>query len=117
MPARMRRPTSARYDSHRNPPLEAADDTTNRYEIDAPMRNEVTEHDRERMAATRTLWEDLALRARALHCPEHVMVPWRVSVSGDTPQTMRLQISGCCPRLQAVVTDMIQSDPRISGPS
>jgi len=67
-------------------------------------------------AAARALWEDLAARARALHCPEHFVSPWRVVVIGDARETMRLQLYGCCARLQDVVGDMIRADPRISGP-
>ena len=67
-------------------------------------------------AAAHALWEDLAVRARLLHCPEHFVSPWRVVVIGETRETMRLQLYGCCPRLQLVVGEMIRSDPRISGP-
>jgi len=68
------------------------------------------------MAVARALWEDLAARARLLHCPEHYAQPWRVVVIGDTPDKLRLHISGCCSQLQVVVTELIRSDSRISGP-
>jgi len=67
------------------------------------------------MAAARAVWEDLAARARLLHCPEHYVEPWRVVVIGDTPDKLRLHISGCCSGLQVVVTELIRSDPRVSG--
>lgn len=70
-----------------------------------------------RLAAARALWEDLAVRARGLHCPEHFVQPWRVVVIGDTSERLRLNIYGCCPKLQVVVTDMIRSDPRTASPS
>lgn len=65
---------------------------------------------------TRAVWEDLAVRARSLHCPTHVISPWRVVVIGEEPKGYRLQIYGCCEQLQTVVSQMIRSDPRISGP-
>lgn len=71
----------------------------------------------EAFASARVLWDELAVRARALHCPEHFMPPWRVVVIGDTPEKLRLQIYGCCERLQSVASRMIDADPRISGPS
>jgi len=67
-------------------------------------------------AAARALWDDLARQARGLHCPEHFVEPWRVSVIGDTPAKYRLYISGCCERLRTVVNELINSDPRIAGP-
>lgn len=73
--------------------------------------------DRQRdMAAARALWEDLAARARGLHCPEHFVAPWRVVVIGDTRDRLRLQLYGCCPKLELVVSELIRADPRISGP-
>ncbi|MFV2062850.1 MAG: hypothetical protein ACC726_04965 [Chloroflexota bacterium] len=68
-------------------------------------------------AATLAIWEDLAVQARRVHCPEHVVTPWRVAVRGDTRATMSLQVSGCCAKLGVAVTAMIRNDPRISGPS
>ena len=57
------------------------------------------------------MWEGLAVKARALHCPDHYAQPWRVSLLGDTPATFRLYVSGCCPRLGEEVTEMIRRDP------
>lgn len=75
------------------------------------------DEDRRRdLAAARSLWEELAARARALHCPEHFAAPWRVVVTGETRETLNLQIYGCCERLGRVVGDLIRSDPRIAGP-
>ena len=71
----------------------------------------------ERLAAARVVWEDLAVRARGLHCPEHFVQPWRVVVIGEASERLRLNIYGCCPKLQVVVSDMIRSDPRTSGPA
>jgi hypothetical protein len=72
--------------------------------------------DAAQLAAARALWEDLASKARALHCPEHIVGPWRVVVTGERPETLNLQIYGCCQRLGMVVADMIKADPRVSGP-
>lgn len=66
--------------------------------------------------AARALWEELAVRARSVHCPEHFVLPWRVSVLGDAPARYRLYVSGCCARLGDAVNEMIRSDPRTSGP-
>ena len=66
-------------------------------------------------AAAQAVWNELATRARGLHCPEHFVEPWRVVVTGNSPDRMRLQIYGCCAKLQDVVNAMIKSDPRISG--
>lgn len=66
--------------------------------------------------AARALWEDLARRARGVHCPDHYVEPWRVTVLGDTPRTYRLYISGCCGRLGDAVNQMVRRDPRIAGP-
>ena len=67
------------------------------------------------MAAARAMWEELAARARALHCPEHFVPPWKVVVSGGSREKLRLQIYGCCARLQTLTTEMIRKDPRMSG--
>lgn len=69
------------------------------------------------MVAARALWDDLAARARGLHCPEHFVVPWRVVVIGETRTTLNLQIYGCCEKLGLVISQMIRTDPRLSGPS
>jgi hypothetical protein len=69
-----------------------------------------------RLASARALWEELAVRARLLHCPEHAVQPWRVTVTGETRETLRLQIYGCCSQLQVVIGEMVRADPRISGP-
>ena len=68
----------------------------------------------ERMASARALWEDLAVKARSLHCPEHVVGPWRIVVSGETPESLRLQVYGCCEKIGRAVTEMIRADPRTS---
>jgi len=68
------------------------------------------------MAAAQALWEDLARQARSVHCPEHFAEPWRVRVIGSSPGRLKLDISGCCPKIGAAINDMIRSDPRISGP-
>lgn len=68
-----------------------------------------------RTAAARAMWDDLALQARTLHCPDHYAQPWRVTVLGDTPEKFRLYISGCCPRIGDTVTEMIRQDPRIAA--
>lgn len=80
-------------------------------------RDEQKRRDAALLGAARAMWEDLALKARGLHCPEHVVGPWRVVVTGDTRDTLNLQIYGCCDRLGVVVSEMIRADPRISGPS
>jgi hypothetical protein len=77
---------------------------------------QVDDTTQQEMAAARALWEDLARRARRLHCPEHYAEPWRVQVIGDTPDDFRLYTSGCCDKLGVVVNALIRSDPRISGP-
>jgi hypothetical protein len=74
------------------------------------------DHDQQEMALAQELWEDLARRARLVHCPEHFAEPWRVSVMGSSPRRLKLDISGCCPKIGAAINDMIRSDPRISGP-
>jgi hypothetical protein len=68
------------------------------------------------MDAARSLWDELAVRARLVHCPEHYTQPWRVMVIGDRPDKLRLYVSGCCPELGDAVNQMIRSEPRISGP-
>ena len=68
------------------------------------------------VAAARALWEELAARARMVHCPQHFAQPWRVVVIGDTPAKLRLYTSGCCPQLGDAVNAMIRAEPRISGP-
>lgn len=69
------------------------------------------------MDTASAVWAELAARARGLHCPEHFVEPWRVVVIGETPDRLRLQIYGCCARLQDVVNELISSDPRLSGPA
>ena len=80
-------------------------------------KDDQAQREKDRLAAARALWEDLAIRARGLHCPEHFVQPWRVVVIGDTTEKLRLNIYGCCPKLQVVITEMIRSDPRRSGPT
>jgi hypothetical protein len=79
-------------------------------------RDERRRRDATLMASARATWEDLAARARGLHCPEHIVGPWRVVVTGDRPESMNLQIYGCCERLGVIVAEMIKADPRVSGP-
>jgi hypothetical protein len=79
-------------------------------------RDEQKRRDAAQLAAARALWEDLAAMARGLHCPEHFVGPWRVVVTGERPETLNLQIYGCCQRLGVVVAEMIRADPRVSGP-
>jgi hypothetical protein len=69
------------------------------------------------LAAGKAVWEELAARARALHCPEHFVPPWKVVVIGDSREKLRLQIYGYCAKLQTVTTEMIKRDPRMSGPA
>jgi hypothetical protein len=77
--------------------------------------------DRQREAevqrARRALWEDLAARARGLSCPVHFVGPWRVVVVGESRESMRLQVYGCCERIGQAVTAMVRSDPRVTSPS
>jgi hypothetical protein len=80
-------------------------------------KDDQAQREEDRLAAARALWEDLAVRARGLHCPDHFVQPWRVVVIGDSSEKLRLNIYGCCPKLQVVITEMIRSDPRSSGPS
>ena len=79
-------------------------------------RHDQKQRDTALLATARALWDDLAVKARLLHCPEHIVQPWRVVVIGDTREALRLQIYGCCDRLQLVISEMIRADPRISGP-
>lgn len=74
------------------------------------------DQDEVRAANARALWEDLARRARGVHCPEHYVEPWRVTVIGERAETYRLYISGCCSRLGQAVDQMVRTDPRIAGP-
>jgi hypothetical protein len=75
------------------------------------------EREAELMRARRALWEDLASRARGLSCPAHFVGPWRVVVIGETRESMRLQVYGCCERIGQAVTAMVRSDPRVALPS
>lgn len=72
------------------------------------------DQDRAAAEAARATWEDLAARARVLHCPDHYVGPWRVNVIGDTPDKFRLYVSGCCPKIGQVVDEMVRRDPRIA---
>jgi len=80
-------------------------------------KDDEAQREQDRLAAARALWEDLAIRARGLHCPNHFVQPWRVVVIGDSSEKLRLNIYGCCAELQVVITEMIRSDPRSSGPN
>lgn len=64
----------------------------------------------EKDAQLEALWEDLATKARAVHCPEHFVGPWRVHVIG-TPPRLKLDIAGCCPRIGRAINQMIADDP------
>ena len=66
--------------------------------------------------ARQALWEDLASKARGLHCPAHFVGPWRVYVTGESRESMRLQVYGCCERLGQAVNAMLRADPRVSSP-
>ena len=61
-------------------------------------------------AQLQALWEDLAGKARAVHCPEHFVEPWRVHVIGTAPR-LKLDISGCCPKVGRAINEMIAADP------
>jgi hypothetical protein len=61
-------------------------------------------------AQTRALWEDLARKARGVHCPAHFVGPWRVHVIG-TPPHLKLDVAGCCPRIGRAINEMIAADP------
>ena len=61
-------------------------------------------------AQLQALWEDLARKARAVHCPEHFVEPWRVYVIGTAPK-LKLDISGCCPKIGRAINEMIATDP------
>ena len=78
-----------------------------------PLKDDDKQDD---LAAAKVVWEQLAARARGLHCPDHFVEPWRVTVIGDSPAKLRLYVSGCCPKLQGVVSELIRSDPRVSRP-
>jgi hypothetical protein len=79
-------------------------------------RGDQKRRDAAQAASARALWEDLAAKARGTHCPIHIVGPWRVVVTGDRPETLNLQIYGCCERLGVVVAEMIKADPRVAGP-
>ena len=64
----------------------------------------------ERDAQAQALWEDLARKARGVHCPEHFVEPWRVYVIGNPP-ALKLDIAGCCPRIGRAINEMIAADP------
>lgn len=64
----------------------------------------------EKDAQLQALWEDLARKARGVHCPAHYVEPWRVSVIG-TPPNLKLDIAGCCPRIGQAINQMIAADP------
>ena len=61
-------------------------------------------------AQAQALWDDLARKARRVHCPEHYVEPWRVRVIGDAP-AFKLDIAGCCPRIGRAINEMIANDP------
>jgi hypothetical protein len=61
-------------------------------------------------AQAQALWEDLARKARGVHCPQHYVEPWRVTVIGTAPR-LRLDIAGCCPGIGRAINEMIASDP------
>ena len=63
----------------------------------------------EKDAQLQALWEDLARKARAVHCPEHYAAPWKVGVIG-TPPKLKLSISGCCPKIGKAINEMIAAD-------
>lgn len=62
-------------------------------------------------AQLEALWEDLARQARSVHCPEHFVEPWRVHVIGTSPR-LKLDISGCCPRIGQAINEMIAADAK-----
>jgi hypothetical protein len=68
-----------------------------------------------RTAVARAIWDDLAIEARTVHCPDHYVGPWRISVMGERAEDFRLYVSGCCPRIGEAVTEMIRRDPRIAA--
>ena len=103
-----------RYDSVNGPLVATPDTSSCHYGVSVPSDDDQQQPD---MAAARAIWEDIARRAHSVHCPEHFVAPWRVVVIGDTPDRLRLQIYGCCEKLQLVVTDLIKADPRVSRPS
>jgi hypothetical protein len=71
---------------------------------------------REGYLARRAIWEDVAVKARLLHCPDHYVSPWRVVVMGETSETLDLQIYGCCAKLGVLAGQLVRADPRLSGP-
>lgn len=64
----------------------------------------------EKDAQLEALWEELARKARGVHCPRHFVGPWRVYVIG-TPPRLKLDIAGCCPRIGEAINEMIAADP------
>ena len=80
-------------------------------------RRDAKRVEQDRFAAAQAHWEYLAARARAIHCPVHGVAAWRIAVTGDTPEKLNLQIYGCCANLGHAVNDMVNSDPRVSGPT
>lgn len=64
----------------------------------------------DREALLEALWEELARKARAVHCPEHYVEPWRVRVIGTAPN-LKLDIAGCCPKIGRAINEMIANDP------
>lgn len=64
----------------------------------------------EKDAQLEALWEELARKARGVHCPQHFVEPWRVSVIG-TPPALKLAIAGCCSRIGQAINEMIAEDP------
>jgi hypothetical protein len=67
-------------------------------------------NDEDRDAQLEALWEDLARKARGVHCPEHFVEPWRVRVIGRPPR-LKLDLSGCCAKIGRAVNEMIAADP------
>lgn len=66
--------------------------------------------DQDQEAQLEALWEDLARKARGVHCPEHFVEPWRVRVIGRSPR-LKLDIAGCCPGIGRAINEMIAADP------
>ena len=60
--------------------------------------------------AVEALWQNLAQKARGVHCPEHYVEPWRVIVIGTSPN-LKLDIAGCCPGIGRAINEMIAADP------
>ena len=61
-------------------------------------------------AQLQALWDDLARKARGVHCPQHYVEPWRVHVIGSAPN-YKLDISGCCSQIGQAINEMISTDP------